>query len=82
MIDINHGKVISPDEVANSSIWSNRFIRLDTNANGFVNLAEFKTMALTVFSFIDTNADGQITTHKTLKFQQKTMRPASAKKIS
>ena len=82
LIDINHDKVISPNEVAGSTTWSQRFIRLDTDYNSLANLAEFETMAETVFSLIDTNADSQITTHVALKFQHKTLKQAPSNKLS
>jgi hypothetical protein len=82
LIDINHDKVISPNKITGSKTWSQRFIRLDTDYNSLVNLAEFETMAETVFSLIDTNADSQITTHVALKFQHKTLKQAPSNKVS
>jgi Ca2+-binding EF-hand superfamily protein len=80
LLDINRDKVITPNEVVGSKTWNKRFIRLDTDANGFVNLAEFETMAANVFSFFDKNADGQITSYEALKFQHQAMQQNSIRK--
>jgi hypothetical protein len=80
-LDHNDDGGISLNEVAGSTTWSGRFIRLDTNTNGHVNLAEFGTMALTVISLFDINANSQIAAHDALKSQHKEKKKTSAKKV-
>ena len=80
LFDINRDKVITPNKVAGSKTCGEHFICVDTDANGFVNLAEFETMAANVFSLFDFFFNGQITNHEAHEFQHQAMQQNSIRK--